>query len=210
MKSLILDIDHTMVYSDMLGGNKDIVENSFKVQVGDKNILVHKRPFLLEFLRMVSDHFDIYSYTSGGRDYANAILDQLEFEVGSKIFKGRYSNEHCEYLFIPMPWGGSMSNSFKDISKLGFEKKTTIVLDDSTDVYRKQFYNVIRIRGYTGDEKDDHLDQVLPFILSLKDAVDVRPEIKKYNEKQFPSVYEEKTLIGTFFLNPLELDEALK
>jgi len=56
-------------------------------------VYVQKRPFLNEFLELLSRDFNIVIYTSSEKEYADAILDNLD---KYKIINKRYYRADCE------------------------------------------------------------------------------------------------------------------
>lgn len=173
--SLILDLDHTLI-----SAHTDIIDDEIKPILNvdlEKNYWIYARPFLYEFLKIVSKHFDVYSYSAGHKDYTDRIIDHLELTIGKKIFKDRFSRDHCiiyrksqfRYVF------------WKDISKLGFSINNTIVIDDNPQLYRDQS-NVIKIKPWIRTHKNDNsLENLLPFLLLLTDNSNICHYIQQHN-----------------------------
>ena len=67
--TLVLDLDETLIHSSM-------VQHPSRSS-REATIKFHKRPGLAQFLRGMSDHFEVIVFTAGGQEYADAVLDSL-------------------------------------------------------------------------------------------------------------------------------------
>lgn len=188
-KSLILDIDNTLVSTKCTDDILFDTKNEFFITVNYRKFLITKRHGLDEFLLKISEMFDIYAYTSASQNYADLILDRLEQDINKKIFIKRFYITDCVFN----------GNLCKDINKLGLELdiKNTIIIDDSPHIYHKQFYNVIYI-GRLSDEKETIFCDILELLKILIDEDDVQIKIKSYNEQNYPSLYNEKAIKKIF------------
>lgn len=101
---LVLDIDETLVHSEPVV-EQSIEKPEFKGKIHDRYIEfpnpngtvdvygVRFRPHLLEFLDRMSKVYDLAVYTASARDYADAVVDQLD-PTNTK-FVARLYREHC-------------------------------------------------------------------------------------------------------------------
>lgn len=205
-KNLILDIDNTLIYgrrADQLPTITD-TENNFCFITLTEIFLITKRPNLNKFLLEISEHFNIYSYTSASKNYADYILDRLEQDINKKIFIKRFYNTDCKFDII-----NNKCDMYKNISNLGFNIKNTIVIDDKPDIYREQFYNIIFIEPLYLEDSSIFF-KILELLETLKDQEDVRYNIKLYNEKNYPEKYNDNYIQKIFYFNPNYLNDQLK
>jgi len=160
--TLVLDLDETMI--------------SFKFTEISMGIgKLHLRPGLEEFLEEVKKYYEIIVFTSGTKDYADAILSIIEQKNNSKYFDGLLYREHTILMG---------KKYIKDLSKLGRDLSKTIIVDNLPHSFKLQRENGILINSFYGDNMDDKALYELKRILVniYKDKKDVRDSIMKYKE----------------------------
>jgi CTD nuclear envelope phosphatase 1 len=134
-KTLILDLDETLIHSMSKGGRMSsghMVEVRLKTtyqnaaaaaMAGPQHPIlyyVHKRPHCDEFLRRVSKWFNLVVFTASVQEYADPVIDWLEAE--RKYFSARYYRQHCTFrhgAFI------------KDLSSVEPDLSRVMILDNS-------------------------------------------------------------------------------
>lgn len=134
-KTLILDLDETLIHSMSKGGRMSsghMVEvrlNTTYVAVGGQASIgpqhpilyyVHKRPHCDEFLRRVSKWYNLVVFTASVQEYADPVIDWLEAD--RKYFSARYYRQHCTFrhgAFI------------KDLSSVEPDLSKVMILDNS-------------------------------------------------------------------------------
>lgn len=85
----------------------------------DSHFLI--RPGCFEFLEEMAKYFELVIFTAAMQDYADSVLDQID---PNKIIK------HWLYWQHTSPHGHLIA---KDLSKLGWDMKRTILLDNVVD-----------------------------------------------------------------------------
>lgn len=148
-KTLILDLDETLIHSIAKGGRMSsghMVEVKLNTPVlspvtqvtpdgrpasppiitPQHPILyyVHKRPHCDEFLRKVSKWYKVVIFTASVQEYADPVIDWLEQE--RKYFAGRYYRQHCTFR------NGSY---IKDLSSIEPDLSRVMILDNSPVSY---------------------------------------------------------------------------
>lgn len=143
-KTLILDLDETLIHSMAKGGRMSsghMVEVKLNTPValsppqpgqatpiiGPQHPIlyyVHKRPHCDEFLRKVSKWYKLVVFTASVQEYADPVIDWLEQE--RKYFVGRYYRQHCTFR------NGAY---IKDISSIEPDLSKAIILDNSPVSY---------------------------------------------------------------------------
>ncbi|KAL1920768.1 uncharacterized protein VTP21DRAFT_11403 [Calcarisporiella thermophila] len=146
--SLIVDLDQTIIHAtvDPTAGEwksdekninhpatKDICE--FTLPDGPTVYYVKLRPGLQEFLREITQIYELHIYTMGTRNYAQAVADQIDPE--GKYFGGR---------ILSRDESGSMTQ--KNIQRLfPCDTSMVVVIDDRADVWQWS-PNLIKVQPY--------------------------------------------------------------
>ena len=90
-KLLILDLDHTLIYSD----EKESTNFDFTILYnGIVKFYVKKRPYLDLFLNYIFIHFDIAVWSAGNKEYVDVIIDNI-FINSKHLLKFIYYNTNC-------------------------------------------------------------------------------------------------------------------
>ncbi|RDL37945.1 uncharacterized protein BP5553_05378 [Venustampulla echinocandica] len=193
-KTLILDLDETLIHSMAKGGRMStghMVEVKLNTVVGaggnttmgpQHPILyyVHKRPYCDDFLRRVCKWYNLVVFTASVQEYADPVIDWLEQE--RKFFSGRYYRQHCTFrhgAFI------------KDLSSVQADLSKVMILDNSPLSYmfhqgkdvplrflaaepNSEVDNAIPIEGWINDPTDNDLLHLVPLLEGLQWVTDVR------------------------------------
>ena len=130
-------------------------------------IFVLKRPGAEEFIRKVSEYYEVVIYTASMSRYANPLLDKLDPKhyVPHRLFR-----EHC--IFVGTAF-------VKDLSLLGRDLKDVIIVDNSPGSYAFQPFNAIPISTWINDKSDKELFELIPVLEMLVTVPDVRMYLKK-------------------------------
>lgn len=139
-KTLIIDLDETLIHSMAKGGRMSqghMVEVRLGgpvassagggVQLGaGVPILyyVHERPGCHEFLRKVCKWFNLIVFTASVQEYADPVIDWLERE--RKYFSGRFYRQHCTFR------NGAY---IKDLAQVEPDLSKVMILDNSPMSY---------------------------------------------------------------------------
>ena len=160
--TLVLDLDETMISFKFT-----------KISLGIGKL--HLRPGLEEFLEEIKKYYEIIVFTSGTKDYADAILSIIEQKNNSKYFDGLLYREHTILMG---------KKYIKDLSKLGRDLSKTIIVDNLPHSFKLQRENGILINSFYGDNMDDKaLFELKRILINIyKDKKDVRDSIFKYKE----------------------------
>ena len=176
-KVLILDIDETLVHSAFTPFNRpsDIILN-IKFNGLNRTIYVLKRPYIDEFLKELSDTFEIITFTASLSQYADPLLDKLD---KGYIIKLRLFRENCIFhkgIFI------------KDLRKIGKELKDIIIIDNNPASYLVNIDNGLPILTWYDNLKDNELMKLIPLLKYLSNVEDVRPVIRKVVDRKFNKI----------------------
>ena len=182
-KTLVLDLDETLVHSIGEGAVDSSSPSDFTIQVEQQNsshdVHVMVRPHVEEFLERMSKRYELVIFTASISKYANPLLNVID-KTGNIPF--RLFREHCTLINTAF---------IKDLSLLGRELKDIIILDNNPTAYALNHYNGFPIKSWFDDKKDNELIKISPILEFLSYVPDVRDYIKKivvHNKVQFDMV----------------------
>ena len=178
---LILDLDETLIHATKkdLGRMPD-----FKVF----GYNIHKRPHLETFLNGIKDHFEIAVWSSASDDYVEGIVKIIFPYVESlKFVWGRTRCTYRSNKFDEFKGEVDHVNDFHYIKRLDKVKKRgqarmekLLIVDDTPQKVKNSFGNAIYIKEFQGENEDAELLHLLEYLLSIKDAENVRTIEKRF------------------------------
>ena len=188
--TLVLDLDETLIYCRKENKNNIKIYNNL-----NDNLLINKktlifRPGLFEFLHKMKRIYELVLFSFGTCDYVNSIVNKIENK--EKFFEYILYRHHATYndnIYI------------KNLSLLGRDLKSIIIVDDLPQVFKLHKNNGICIKPFYGDTIGDRntlkiLGEVLQKIrFDAEESGDIRESLKKH-----------KDYIFTYITNDLELN----
>ena len=177
-KLLILDLDETLVHTDLDFSFKDkkIYDTVLYFDSEEeKNIPLPLivRPGLYEFLDYASQNFDLAVFTASDQEYADAIINYIEKD--KKYFKLRLYRNNC--IFIEPGLYIKDLRIFNSCRNL----KDIIIIDNSLYSFANQLNNGILITSFFDDKDDTFLNNVKEYLEYIQNEEDVR----KINKESF-------------------------
>ena len=170
-KCLVLDLDETLVHSSFQAVRADAGVSFFTIPVEIEHsihdINVIRRPGLDEFLRAVGSIYEVVIFTASLAKYANPVCDTIDT---SNVIKHRLFREHCVF---------EEGNYVKDLSMLGRDLKSTIIIDNSAVSYQFQPENAIPCSNFIDDPNDTDLYELVPLLEALVGVADVTRALAK-------------------------------
>lgn len=166
-KTIVLNLDETLIHSKF-GRHEDWDKFfSFKGETNYYAMSMYKRPFLDEFLEHLFDNFEVVFYTSAIEQYSNMVLDEIDPDkkAVSRLFRDSWLDRDGIYL--------------KTIDRLRRNPSTVIVLENNPLKVWFNINNVFPIKSWFGDKKDKELRDLIPILDSLSKVKDVRKIIGK-------------------------------
>ncbi|KAK9375367.1 NLI interacting factor-like phosphatase-domain-containing protein [Lipomyces chichibuensis] len=164
-KTLILDLDETLIHSMSKGGNMS-TGHMVEVKLEKQHAIlyyVHKRPYCDEFLKKVSLWYNLVIFTASVQEYADPVIDWLERD--RKYFRARYYRQHCTFRN-----GGYV----KDITVVEPDLSKVMIIDNSPISYFLHEDNAIAVEGWINDPSDLDLLHLVPFLNGMRYVTDVR------------------------------------
>ena len=175
-KLLILDLDETLIHSDLDFSLKEKSVNYDTILYFDTEEEKHVplpliiRPGLYEFLDYASENFELIVFTASDQGYADPIIDYIEKD--KKYFKMRLYRNNC--IFIEPGLYIKDLRIFKSWKKM----EDIIILDNSLFSFANQLNNGILITSFFDDKDDTFLSNIKDYLEYIKNEKDVR-EINK-------------------------------
>ncbi|ODV58124.1 Nem1-Spo7 phosphatase catalytic subunit NEM1, partial [Ascoidea rubescens DSM 1968] len=183
-KTLILDLDETLIHSLSKSSRLSITSSAHMVEVklNNNNIptlyYVYKRPYCDEFLNIVSQWFNLIIFTASVKEYADPIINLLEKD--KFYFQKRLYRDNCT-----LNKGINGIGYIKDLKILNTHLSKVIMIDNSPISYSKNLENAIRIEGWINDPTDVELLELIPLLKALRYTNDVRTILGLKNGEQF-------------------------
>ena len=169
-KTLILDLDETLIHSDLdLIYKNHIITLYFDSEEEDeKNIPIPLilRPGLFDFLNYAKEKFELIIFTASQKNYADKIIDYIEKE--QKYFSLRLYREHC--IFIKPGLYIKDLRIFKNR-----DLKNIVLIDNSIFSFAHQLNNGILVTSFYNDDYDYFLYNLKEYLsYCIEDCNDVR------------------------------------
>ena len=175
-KLLILDLDETLIHSDLDFSLREKNVNYDKILYFDSDeeksipLPLIIRPGMYRFLDYASKNFDLCIFTASEPDYADTIINYIE--RNKNYFKMRLYRNNC--IFIEPGLYIKDLRIFIDLKNM----EDIIILDNSLFSFANQLNNGILITSFFDDKEDSFLYNVIEYLEYIKNEKDIR-EINK-------------------------------
>eukprot|EP01089_Gocevia_fonbrunei_P018052 TRINITY_DN6028_c0_g1_i1.p1 TRINITY_DN6028_c0_g1~~TRINITY_DN6028_c0_g1_i1.p1 ORF type:complete len:351 (+),score=32.73 TRINITY_DN6028_c0_g1_i1:78-1130(+) len=169
--TLVLDLDETLVHASTEPLEDADITFSVTYNTIKYTVFVRKRPHVDEFLQFVAKHFEVVIFTASQQIYAETLLDKLDLD--NDLIQYRLYRDSCICID---------GNYLKDLNVLGRDLSKVVIIDNSPQAFGYQLENGIPVETWFDNEKDTELRDLVPLLLRLKKAEDVRPLLRKEYE----------------------------
>jgi CTD small phosphatase-like protein 2 len=165
-KTIIFDLDETLIHCNESSDIPSDVVLPIKFPHGEIiEAGINVRPYAIEILKEISQHFEVIVFTASHSCYANVVLDYLD--PHQQYIHHRLFRESCvvsdEGVYI------------KDLRVFGNRNLQDIVLvDNAAYSYGYQVENGIPIIPFYDNKEDQELKHLIPYLKSLAGARDCR------------------------------------
>jgi len=141
--SIVFDLDETLINIEF----KDLTNNK---------CILHFRPGLFQFLSDIQPYYELMTFTSASKEYAQPIINEIESK--NKYFDFNFFREHS-IIF---------GNDFvKDISRIGRDMKKIIIIDNMEENFRLNKKNGIKIYPFYGNKNDNVLFELKNILMAI-------------------------------------------
>lgn len=146
--NIVMDLDETMINSHLLRGFDDKSsinlppEHLIEFSSGGFTFVIVMRPYLKEFLKQISQNYNIYCYSHGQYQYVKVILDLIDPEK-------QYINR--DIIFKNELPGQVKQDTTKGLANLQFseeELRKTLIMDDIRPIWDTDQGKVIPSKKY--------------------------------------------------------------
>ena len=141
--TLVLDLDETLINVEF----KDMSNNK---------CILHLRPGLFWFLSKVKPFYELITFTSASKEYAQPIINEIE--LNNKYFDYTFFREHSVI---------SGNDFVKDISRIGRDMKRIIIVDNMEQNFRLNKKNGIKIKPFYGEQNDKVLYELSKILVMI-------------------------------------------
>lgn len=179
---LILDLDETLIHATAQPLREPADFEVF-------HYFVYKRPRVDDFLRRVAAHFRLAVWSSASDDYVQAIVGQLfpagmllefvwgrsrctPFRVPERDEQGFYNCDYSDRI--------EYAKRLQKVRRRGFDLRRVLIVDDTPEKVLQHYGNAIYAKPFAGDPNDQELTELAAYLVSLKDAENVRVLKKRY------------------------------
>jgi Dullard-like phosphatase family protein len=169
-KTLILDVDETLVHSSYQPTSHFDVHLPLRVNGAVCNVYVAYRPGIREFFQAICPLFEIVIFTASVSIYCDPLMNELDRD--RLLGNLRLFREHCSVV------NGSY---VKDLSLLGRNLDQVVIIDNSPVAYLFQQRNAIPIVSWFDDQADEELKELIPVLQDIAKASNVYEVLDHYN-----------------------------
>jgi len=173
---LILDLDETLIHA-----TAERIHDDFNFQV--YHYYIYLRPGLATFLTQCVEYFTLAVWSSASDDYVQAVVKQAFPDHVTPAFV--WARSRCTRFRLPgldeqgfdsLDWSTQyeFAKRLKKVVRQGFDLKRTLIVDDTPEKVRQNYGNAIYIKPYVGAPDDRELASLPDYLLTLKDAENVR------------------------------------
>jgi len=182
-KTLILDLDETLVHSSFTPTDHCDITLSVDIEGVLRAIYVAKRPHVDEFLLRCGELYEVVVFTASLEKYAGPLLDLLDTH---KVINHRLFRESCT------AYGGIF---VKDLFRMGRPLTHLIIIDNSPHSYIFNPENALPCLSWFEDQSDNELLDLLVVLNRLADSNvdDVIKELKRAAAEPYEEVGEKPT-----------------
>ena len=162
--TLVLDLDETLVHyvSD------------------DDSAYIQIRPGAEEFIKELSEFYEIIIFTAALQNYADLIISGLDPDgvVSFKLYRQHTVNIDNTYI--------------KDLDKLGRDIKKIIIIDNISENFSQQPKNGLNIADFEGNEYDEELKYLKDDLIKL---VKLRPDDVRFYLKDIQKKMDKRAVL---------------
>lgn len=157
--TLVLDLDETLIHYPDFTAYEDFDQDFYML-----------RPGLHKFLKRMAEYYEIVVFTAGTQDYADYILDQVDFchKISHRLYRQHWTLDGNIYR--------------KDLDKLGRDLAKVIIVDNLPENFEKHQNNGITIKSWYDDMDDTVLGDLGDILEEIqnKQPKDLRVALERY------------------------------
>jgi Dullard-like phosphatase family protein len=157
--AIAFDLDETLIRALPINPR---IGNFFQIKIRKRTVFIQMRPGLMTFLERIQKRYDVFFFTAAQPDYANQIIDKIApFVSPGRRFARNACRSYAGYLV-------------KDLRILRRPLRQTLLVDDMAGSALSNPGNLIRVKPWNGDPKDNLLlGNLLPFLEQISVYTDL-------------------------------------
>jgi len=164
-KLLILDIDETLIH----GAEQRLDREPDAVAPW---CFLYKRKYVEAFMAFCSEHFRVAIWTTATPEHAEFCLKHIC--EPDYPFEFIWTRERCTQVRDMVGMCDHWVKTLAKIKRHGFDLEQTIMVDDTPSVLERNYGNLVQMERYMGDPDDMELLRLMPYLLDLKQAKNIR------------------------------------
>ncbi|KAL0700200.1 hypothetical protein Bca4012_056322 [Brassica carinata] len=164
-KTIVLDLDETLVHSSMeppVRVNVDFMVR-IKMQGAVIPMFVVKRPGVTEFLERIGKNYRVAVFTAGVPEYASQVLDKLD---NNRVISQRLYRDSCTEM------NGRYAKDLSLVART--DLGSVLLVDDNPFSYSLQPDNGVHIKPFVDDMEDQELMKLAEFFDGCYQYEDLR------------------------------------
>jgi len=182
---LVLDLDETLIHASETALHRPADFTLFDYHV-------YKRPHLAEFLDACARWFELAVWSSGSDDYVEEIVatifpdpKRLHFTWGrSRTTLGPAARAGHDGFHAALQDRHYLKPLTKIVRRGRWPLERILIVDDTPEKCARNYGNAVYVKPFEGDERDDELRRLAPYLVSLKDCPNVRRVEKRHWRSQ--------------------------
>jgi TFIIF-interacting CTD phosphatase-like protein len=174
---LILDLDETLIYA-----TEEPLERQYDFVVGP--YAVYRRPYLTEFLTDCSTCFRLAIWSTATDEYVRPVVDQIMPSGVEPAFV--WGRSRCVRHYDPEQFEEYHLKDLKKVRRKGYRLERVLIADDTPRKVHRHFGNAIYVPPFFGDLEDHILPGLARFLISLRNAPNVRTLEKRGWSRNLP------------------------
>jgi len=173
-KTIVFDLDETLIHCNDSAHKRSDVKLPIRFPGGEViEAGINVRPYAVECLKELSQHFEIIVFTASHKCYANVVLDYLDPQ--KKYIQHRLYRDSCVYT--------DEGVYVKDLRVFADrDLKDLVLVDNAAYSFGFQLENGIPIIPFYENKTDLELKLLIPYLKRLANVKDVR-EVNKQTFK---------------------------
>jgi TFIIF-interacting CTD phosphatase-like protein len=170
-KLLILDLDETLIYA-----TKTVLERQADFRVYKYH--VYRRPHLDAFLQHCFDWFTVAVWTSASSDYAAEIVSTIFPDPSRLAFV--WDSRRCSFGYDYDLGEYYTRKPFTKVKRRGYRPEAVIAVDDTPQKWELSYGNLVPIKPFEGDMRDDELRHLISYLDQIKNEPNIRNIEKRF------------------------------
>jgi len=128
---------------------------------------------MLNFLEYMSKRYELIVYTAAENDYADAVLNLIEYKMHRQIFAYRLYGQQCVKLYEMCVF------KYLDILCGDRDIKDIVLVDNTVRNYALSIRNGLPIKAFKGDENDKEFIYLAKYLRMLTQEENMQIKIKE-------------------------------